>query len=385
MLSVKNATALVVIFAYTQWVLRRGGIMKHIKLTTKSRILNTALAIVFGLTTIAGFSGLASAHGSDHDGTPTPPNGTCQPVKQNVGLWDGATKDQYISGTLCTPNTWASGDHQVDVLVHGMGYNSTYWNFPAGGYPQYSFVNRDLGAGRATFAYDQLGAGKSSRPNSWQLSLEAQAFVLHQAIQYAQGQGYTKINVVGHSLGSNVVVQEAGTYNDENKIVLTGMLHSHGSDAFNAMTSFVPANISHNWHNHNVDWGYMTTRDDARSNLFYDHDYADDSVIRYDENHKDIASIMEAVEAITQTQTPADLNIAHKVTVPVYVLDGMQDKIFCGGSLDCTNAGTVQSNEASFYTSAASVTTNIVANTGHAIALHQTADDSFNVINGWLQ
>ncbi|HEX3568462.1 MAG TPA: alpha/beta hydrolase [Candidatus Saccharimonadales bacterium] len=361
--------------------------MRYIK-TAKSKILTAALALAFGLTGLIGFSGLASAHGWDHDGTPTPPNGDCKTIKLSVGLYDGANKDQTVAGTLCTPDTWASGDHQVDVLVHGMGYNSTYWNFPAGGYPQYSFVNRDLGTGRATLAYDQLGAGKSSHPGSWQLSLEAQGFVLHQVVQYAQGQGYTKVNAVGHSLGSAEVVQEAGTYNDVNKVVLTGMLHSVGSDAMTAATSFVPARMSHNYsgnHDHDGDWGYITTSDNLRSNLFYDHDYADGSVIRYDENHKDEASVVEAVEAISQTQTPADLNIAHKVTAPIYVLDGQQDKLFCGGNLNCASASDVQAHEASFYTSAASVTTNIVANTGHAIALHQTADDSFNVINGWLQ
>src|SRR5688572_14466912 len=89
----------------------------------------------------------------------------CTSVQKPVALGPGQPAIYQISGTLCLPTTWAPGPHQIDVLVHGATYDRSYWDWPQQS-PAYSFVMRTLQAGRATFAYDTLGAGQSSRPVS---------------------------------------------------------------------------------------------------------------------------------------------------------------------------------------------------------------------------
>src|SRR5262245_18319792 len=86
----------------------------------------------------------------------------CHKVERPVSVTPGGTVTATISGTLCTPST---GARQVDVLVHGGSYNQTYWDWPQDG-AKYSYVRRALADGRATFAYDRLGVGKSSKPLS---------------------------------------------------------------------------------------------------------------------------------------------------------------------------------------------------------------------------
>ena len=36
------------------------------------------------------------------------------------------------------------------------------------------------------------------------------------------------MNLIGHSLGSVISIQEAGTYNDVSRVVVTGLLHAPG-------------------------------------------------------------------------------------------------------------------------------------------------------------
>ena len=36
------------------------------------------------------------------------------------------------------------------------------------------------------------------------------------------------MNLIGHSLGSVISIQEAGTYNDVSRVVVTGLLHVPG-------------------------------------------------------------------------------------------------------------------------------------------------------------
>src|SRR5690349_21641507 len=102
---------------------------------------------------------------------------TCSSATIQVRLAPDLPKNQTVSGTLCTPSIYSHGT-QVDVLVHGASYNRIYWDFPTN-YPQYSYVQKTLAAGRATFAYDRLGTGASSRPLSTSVTTPSDSFVLH--------------------------------------------------------------------------------------------------------------------------------------------------------------------------------------------------------------
>lgn len=106
--------------------------------------------------------------------------GTCKDLDIPVALSPSSPINQHISGTLCLP-TAALGTQKIDVLVHGITYDRTYWDSPFSS--SYSYVDRTLQQGRATFALDRIGSGKSSRPLGLQVTLASNAYTVHQVIQ----------------------------------------------------------------------------------------------------------------------------------------------------------------------------------------------------------
>ncbi|HEU5122283.1 MAG TPA: hypothetical protein VFT59_05565, partial [Candidatus Saccharimonadales bacterium] len=93
----------------------------------------------------------------------SPVHGNCREVDIPVALAPGLPKNKTIHGELCNP--WSTPPDTVDVLVPGGSYDSLYWDFPFNNY-QYSYVGQTMKAGRATFNFDRIGTGKSSKPLS---------------------------------------------------------------------------------------------------------------------------------------------------------------------------------------------------------------------------
>ncbi|HSX33934.1 MAG TPA: alpha/beta hydrolase [Candidatus Saccharimonadales bacterium] len=335
--------------------------------------LMSVLGTVIGLTSLC--VGQASAmHG-----------GSCQDVSLPVSLAVGQPADQTLAGTLCTPTVWASGPHSVDILVHGATYNRVYWDWPQNP-PAYSYVNSALQAGRATFAYDQLGSGVSSRPASTALTPTSVAYSMHQAVQWLRGtQGFTQVTSIGHSFGSITSIHEAATYHDVNRVVVTGLLHAFGPAAVTGVADFYPAALDPAFSGKISDLGYLTTVPGSRSDLFYDTNTANPGVIAYDEVHKDVVSATFFGLGLGEFGVPAGLNIASGITVPVLSISGQEDALTCGLTLDCTNAAAVQANETTYYTSAPSVSTATMPDTGHDLNLHPSASSAYAIINGWIQ
>lgn len=291
--------------------------------------------------------------------------------------WDVAT-------TFCAPKHWARGQHQVDVLTHGATYNSTYWDWPQDP-ALYSYVDKTLGAGRATLAYDRPGAGNSTHPLSTDLTITNNAFVLHQIIQDLRLVGFKQVNSIGHSMGSGTAMREASTYNDVDRLVLTGYLHAGRNPIVAAATNQL-ANQDPLFAGMGLDDGYLTTTPTGRQDAFYSSS-ADPSVIAYDNAHKDVVSSTFFGGYIADRAVPAGSNLSNAVKAPVLLVDGQQDAVFCfsPGGLDCTNQVGVQANEAPYYTGVASFTVVTVPDTGHNLNLHPSANQSFATINNWLQ
>lgn len=310
----------------------------------------------------------------------------CRDITAPVALAPGQEATEHITGTLCLPKYFATKDRQLDILVHGATYNRTYWNFPAQS-PQDTYVNRTLAAGRAVFAYDRLGAGGSSHPSSSLLTTDTDAYVLHQIVEFIRKTHLVQnINVVGHSLGSIIGIHEAATYHDIDRLVLTGSLHGHGSKEAEAVqTALYPASLDPQFASKGYDEGYLTTTPNARGKFFYYLPGADPAVVAYDEAHKDVVSATLFGNFINEFYAPAGSNLSNQVDVPVLVVDGQYDLLYCGLALDCNSPAAVTANEAPYYTSSPSFTAKIIANTGHDVALHTSANNSFATINKWLQ
>lgn len=303
----------------------------------------------------------------------------CRQVRMPVALGPGLPPTETVAGRLCLPVSGTAT--RVDVLVHGAGYNRAYWDWPVDP-GTYSYVDRTLAAGRATFAYDRLGAGTSTHPPSVLLTPQSDAYVLHRIVAELRASGFTAVDAVGHSFGSIVAVQEAAAYHDTDRLVVTGLLHQQQA-APAPPSVFYPASDDPQFAGKGLDPGYVTTEPGTRGPAFYS-PAADPSVIAYDEAHKDTASATGLALGLPASQLPPLLNAAAGVTVPVLVLDGAQDTLFCGSTVDCADAAGVLATERSFYRAAPSVAVVLVPGTGHSVALHPTAGSSFAAIEAWI-
>ena len=107
----------------------------------------------------------------------------CRRIDAQVALTPGTPASYTVSGELCATEDELSTGGTVQLLIHGAGYNHTYWDFGTVNGIQYSYA-RDVAAhGFPTFALDLIGAGNSSHPPSNQVTNEVTAYVAHQIVQ----------------------------------------------------------------------------------------------------------------------------------------------------------------------------------------------------------
>ncbi len=362
------------------------------------RVRMAVLTIALAGAGVAGLAGTPGADAASSSGpaprlaTPAIASlsgyGQCENVTLPVALWPGAVADQTIAGTYCEPLAWATGQHEADVLTPGASYNRAYWDWPVDP-ALYSYVDKTLAAGRATFDYDRIGTGASSHPLSLDITISTDAYVLHQIVNWLRSSlGYTQVNLIGHSLGSVIAIQEAGVYHDATRLVVTGLLHvpSVGVGFAAALESLLyPALEDPEFLGQGLDLGYLTTLPGDRITDFYSSS-ADPAVEAYDEAHKDLVSLTDLATLATTWALPPGLNASDSITVPVLVVVGDQDAIFCTDPplLDCGQPAQLQAAEVLYYANAASLAVATIPGTGHDIALHPTAGQSFGLINAWI-
>jgi pimeloyl-ACP methyl ester carboxylesterase len=316
--------------------------------------------------------------------TTVPPSmATCSEQRLPAAMQPGLPPSFTIAGTLCVPVHWADGEHAVDVLVPGAMYNRMYWDWPL--HPElYSYARRTVQAGRAAFFYDRFGTGASSHPTGMRASFTSDVYGLHQIVQWLRGD-YPGVNVIGHSLGSVVVTQEAGQYQDVDHVVVTGLTHGHGLGFLTLPTAIYTALLDPQFTGMItlLDGGYLTTLPGKRAGLFYSPS-ADPAVIAYDEAHKDVMTGSQTAEAIVELTLPAGLNVSNQIAAPVLMVVGQQDAPFCGVDVSCVSDATLRAHEAPYFTGAQSFTVNVIPNTGHDLPLHPSAGQSFDMISDWL-
>jgi pimeloyl-ACP methyl ester carboxylesterase len=357
----------------------------HIRLKGTAAPRRIGLAAV-SIMLLAAFALPARAGATGQSGVTFLEHGICFARDKKVALSEGQPANQQVHTVYCQPYKWAHGSRQLDVLSSGSTYTSTYWMWPQ--QPKlYSYTEKTLKSGRAVMTYDRLGSGKSSRPVSTDVTIAADAHVLHQLIQWMSGYKFKKINSIGHSYGSGIALREATTYKDIDRLVLTGYMHVASNPAVSAGN--YPANQDPAFAGQGLDNGYLTTRPGnppARQTSFYSSS-ANPAVVAYDEAHKDLTSLTGLLGFLADRNVPATTNISQQIDVPVLAISGELDAIFCYNPavFNCSDSSAMQAHEASYFTNAPSFTFKGVADTGHNLPLHPSANTSFNVINKWIK
>jgi hypothetical protein len=244
---------------------------------------------------------------------------------------EGGPENCRISGELCRPGADDSG--LVQVLLAGGSYNHHYWDPPY--QPEsYSYVRHMNDAGYTTFNIDRIGTGASSHPPGALVTIPSNAFIVHQLVQKLRAgqvvdQHFTKVVLVGHSLGTLIGMTEASRYHDIDGFIATGIMH--GVNLTSAPYFSATA----------VELGLFPV--------------------------------------------PLVDGTAAGVDAPVLIVMGAEDSIFCGpvGGGDCSTAETIRAGESRAYTNA-DVSAYVLADSGHCINLHRNAKDWFVAAESWL-
>lgn len=342
-------------------------------------------------------SGSAGATGSGDQSAvqtalPSPPDARCSAVKLPVRLLPGGPKRYTIAGERCVPS--GSTPATVQVLLAGATYDRYFWN-PAFHPEKYSYVWAATAAGYATLNIDPLGTGASSHPNSGLVTIESTAYTVHQLIQAVRagslGQAFSRVVLVGHSMGTAVAWNEIANYQDVDGLIAADNVHIPNLvGAVNDSLTLYPAMLDPGFAKLGLDPGYLTTRPGTRSAAFYHTSDADPAMISYDEAHKQVVT---ATFMATYFAEDVDLD-SSRIRVPVLVAAGQDDQLMCGqlglGRLlgvveaNCTTSSTLLRSEAPYYSNPATcLQAFVLPDAGHDIDLSFGASKFFAVANRW--
>jgi pimeloyl-ACP methyl ester carboxylesterase len=284
-----------------------------------------------------------------------------------------------VSGQLCATRDELTGGTTVQLLIHGATYNRDYWDFGKIDGIEYSYARDMAAAGFPTFALDEIGASTSSHPPSDQITVQSAAFIAHQIVQELRGGTisgvpFGKVIIVGHSLGSTAVWEEAITYGDVDGVIVTGAAHSVTTQFLNA-NALYPAVDDPKFANSGLDSGYLTTKPGVRSTLFYSAPDYDPALIARDEARKDVVPAAYLSTGITLVTS----NATQAIQVPVLTVLGGNDFTTCGpnpqgGNFDCSSGTAVATQEAPFYSPGARIRGCIIQGAGHDVNLSVNHD-----------
>ncbi|QRN96506.1 alpha/beta fold hydrolase [Archangium violaceum] len=305
---------------------------------------------------------------------------SCTSFRYPVALVRGRPAHHEVAAELCVP-----AEHSRDTVlltVHGSTYSSLYWDFPY--QPErYSFVRHANAAGYATLNIDRIGSRDSDRPLSLAVNLTAQAYVGHQLVQAlrngAFGHAWSRVVLVGHSLGSIISIAQSATYHDVEGLVVTGWLHTLSPRFPLSLPNYIPAALDPRFAGAGLDLGYLTTRPGSRGGMFYHLTNTDPAVLALDEATKETTTELEVVGIPVVGSAAFSL----QVDVPVLSVVGRYDKLFCGIPA-CGDFPSATTLEPLMYSPAAQLSLVTIPASGHDLNLHRNAPTTYAVILDWL-
>jgi pimeloyl-ACP methyl ester carboxylesterase len=246
----------------------------------------------------------------------------------------------------------------VLLLQHGLSYTKEAWDFPG-----YSWAQPLAEAGYAVVAIDRLGYGQSKLENGYSVSSEAYADMARQIVDELRTE-FDHVVLVGHSAGAEVTELDAATFGNIDAIAVLGYHHRPsdelGKDVF---TGDVPRSFQ-------KDYEYFLGTPEHRSDMFFTKE-ADPAVVDAD---RQVAQLTPSGEMLSITPQPSG-KVLGKIAVPVFLQLADADRLFELKYADL---------EKSFFSSAPSVTVDVVPGAGHTFMLHPSGHQAVEHLAGWL-
>ena len=299
----------------------------------------------------------------------------------NESIINNKTYD--IHARYCTPQQGALDDSPLILAVHGINYNSKYWDFDYA--PEYSFAQAATAKGYSIVIYDRLGTGLSQDTTNGfdepqaATEVEILAGVLSQlrAGTAVPGKQFSKIVGVGHSYGSAQMQSITSSYPELlDGVVLTGF--SNGSASFSTVVlagSFTPIRNVFPERLPNKPSVWISTGDDAShiEAFFWPPNYAQ-GAFDLARDYVDGATIAAFATLTTITKTAANF------TGPVYVQTGERDVTYCGLHCDVSQVAAVEC----YYPKTTNFSYDFIPDTGHGIVPHYSGPQSLQDILTWI-
>ena len=241
---------------------------------------------------------------------------------------------------LCLP---PGTDRQRVTTVHlaipGATYSHLYWGWPYRP-EKHSYAGHLLTAGYALFVFDRIGTGQSSHPPGATVTIEVNAFVVHQLVRALRSgaigkTAFQRVVLVGHALGSIVAL------------------------------------------------AYLTTPPGSREASFALASDPDPQLLALDEATKETVTTAElrtAGAVLTSVSSFA-------IRVPVLMVAGQFDPGVCGGASICASLEASEAAfaiaEGPFFAPDACLETVMIEDAGHYLNLEPTAPATYALIRAW--
>jgi pimeloyl-ACP methyl ester carboxylesterase len=296
-------------------------------------------------------------------------------------MYPGSLTCYTLYGELC----WSGQINPcaVQLLIHGATYNRYYWDFRSYQPQNYSYVDTAISRGYTTFNIDRIGSGKSAKPDGLLNTVDSAVYTVHQVVQALRsgtfGTRFDRVVLVGHSLGSLIAIGEASLYQNVDGVILTGLTHNLNPIRITAIPNFLyPSQLDPKFGLF-APTNYLTTIPGSRDDLFYVTANTDPTIITEDERLKDVLAVGQD-EILARITSPE----SQLIDVPVFILVGTQDLLFCGGVADCSTAEALVTYESLVFAPAACLQADVVPGTGHNLNLHLNAQESFAKMLNWM-
>lgn len=297
---------------------------------------------------------------------------------------DGAT--YQVRGHITGALTDLARPQAATLLLHGLSYGEFFGNYTA--QPGYNFARNQAEAGHVTVTVDRLGYGASDKPVGADICFGSRADIAHQMVQQLRAGSYAtsgtvspkfpKVVLAGHSVGAIIAQAEAYSFGDIDGLVLLSYSDTDVSLSAQAALAIATDQCKAGGERQGGTTGpngYIYFGADTPEKFIEAHFYtpnADPKVVettaalRNRDPCGDILSYKTAVAA----------NVANigKITTPTLVLTGGRDAIY----------PVPATKQASLLTGSKDVTPVTVPETGHALALHRSADQFEAHVSTWL-